>query len=220
MSVVSAGGNKRKHTMRGFKRAAQCAQLGAQIALGHALQQKTMSTRDQINEHLDAHPDEVEPCMLLLSQGFCDPEKSKSLAASDSECYIPDSATSLDLISNKVMVQSINFLHPELFTIPVLAKIKKSGKKALCGLFCFLVQEHFKSPIPSHIIEVFNKVYKDKYEQLGRRGTLLTIVESTIHWEVSGTYHMEKSDDSEDFSHIVHASGHKVAYQAPITHIC
>ena len=76
--------------MRGSKRAAECAQLGAQIAMGHALQQKTMSTRDQINEHLDAHPDQVESCMLLLSQGFCDPETSKSIAAGDSGC-IPDS---------------------------------------------------------------------------------------------------------------------------------
>ena len=75
-------------------------------------------------------------------------------------------------------MQAINFLHPELFTIPVLTKIKKSGKKALRALFCILVQELVKTHIPTHSIEVFNKVYKDKYEQLGRRGSLLSILES------------------------------------------
>lgn len=213
MSLLAAASATRKRLgSRGTKRAAECAQLGAQIAMGHAFQLKTQNTRDQINEHLDAHPEQVEACMLLLSQGFCDPEKSKAIASGDLETYIPDSATTLENISNKVMVQAINFLHPELFTIPVLAKIKKTGKKSLCALFCFLVQEVPKAPTPTHIIEVFNKVYKDRYEQLGKRGQLLTIVDSTIHWERSGTYRLEARNDSQSFTHIVHASGIEAAY--------
>jgi len=192
------------------RRAAKVAQMGACVALGHALTQKPQALKENIMKHLEEHPDEVEPCWMMLEQGFCDPQKAMQ-ATEAGEDTIPSSASTLNAISAKVLKETLNQMHPELFTIPLLAKLGKQGRKTLTNLFCFCVQEAPSAPTPTHKVSAFCEAYKQRYNQLGKRGTALKIVEGNILWGKTGTYCLENDEAKNEYTHIVHVSGIKVA---------
>ena len=174
------------------KRAAKKAPMSASVALGHAFTQKPQALKDNIMKHLEMHPDELEPCWAMLEQGFCDPEKMKQNLDEPKE-RIPTSASTINSISAKVIKDTLYHMHPELFSMTLLAKLKKDGKKHMTNLFCFCVQELPGAPTPSHDLSVFKDVCKTRYEQLGKRGNLLKTVNDDIAWETSGTYHLEQT---------------------------
>lgn len=188
------------------KRAAKKASVSATVALVHALDQKPLALKENIMKHLEMHPDELEPCWAMLEQGFCDPKKMKQ-NLDDPKDRIPTSATTINSISAKVIKDTLYHMHPDVFSMTLLAKLRKDGKKHLTNLFCFCVQELPGAPTPSHDLSVFKEVYKARYEQLGNRGNLLTIMNDDICWGTSGTYHLEKTEGK--YTHIVHASGTK-----------
>jgi hypothetical protein len=188
------------------KRAARVAALGAQVALGHALDQKEASMKDSINKYLDARPEQVEACLVMLQQGYCDPAQ---VAKQDVELTIPDSNTTLEHLASKVLVPAIHSLHPELFTHPLLAKLRK-GRKQLKHLFQFLVQEIPSSPVPTHNVADFCSMYKDRYELLGKRGQHLKISDDgCIDWGKSGTFSLDLGEGQTPTKYIVHISGTK-----------
>jgi hypothetical protein len=192
--------------------ASRIASLGAQVALGHAMSQKPDAQKDLIFKHLESHPQEVETCLLMLEQGYCDPKRARdAMEAANGVSLVPGSCTMLKHLSNKALEQALNRMHPEILTTPILSKVKRNqGKKSLLRLFLNLVQESGSSPIPTHSMEQFQEIYRQQYAALGRRASKLKIVDGEILWHESGSFRLHKEGDGpERFTHIEHASGLK-----------
>ena len=183
------------------------AALGAQVALEHALGQKDVSMKEAIVQFLDDHPEQVEACLVMLQQGYCDPS---NVAKQDADLIIPDSNTTLDHLASEVLVPAIHRMHPTLFTQYLLAKLKK-GRKQLKHLFLFLVQEIPSSPIPTHSVEDLITMYVDRYQQLGMRGQYLQIADDgVVDWGSSGTFKLDLGEGANPTKFIAHVSGVKV----------
>ena len=205
------------------RKASRIASLGAQVALGHALSQKPDTQKELILKHLERNPEEVEACLMMLEQGYCNPQKAKeAMEAAQGVSLIPGSCTMLKHLSNKALEQSLNYMHPEILTAPTLSKVKRhQGNKALLKLFLNLVQETNSSPIPSHNMDQFKDIYKMQYEALGSRATKLNIVDGEILWHETGSFKLYKEEGSEQFTHIEHASGTKaLSTQASTFNAC
>ena len=176
-----------------------------------------------ILKHLESNPDEVEACLMMLEQGYCNPQKAKeAMQAAQEVSLIPGSSTMLKHLSNKALEQTLHYMHPEILTPPTLSKVKKhQGNKALLRLFLNLVQEDNNSPIPTHNMNQFKDIYKMQYEALGSRATQLTIVDGEILWHERGSFKLYKEEGSEQFTHIEHASGTKaLSTQASTFNAC
>ena len=154
---------------------------------------------DEIRAYLVANKSEAKRCLVALQSGYFKTDRDFRKRKET----IPESRTTIDLMSYKCLGEIITKFCPKLTQRDMLA-IGKKNKFNIYWLFCFALGIPEKEPVWSHDLETFISGCQSRYLQLGQRLDQIEVqVDFEIPWKDRGAFHLAAGDDGHMYIHML-----------------